>query len=304
VFKAALTEHADLYHFHDPELIPVGLLLKLSGKRVIYDVHENVLEDVLSKDYIPHGLRRLVAGMVQIVERLGAALFDGIVAATETIAKRFAKDRAITVQNFPIPAELITVKAIPYARRPLIAAYLGGITPVRGIKEMVQAMAELPLFLPAKLILIGSFTPPELEHATTQLPGWGRVEFMEWQPREKLADTLSRSRVGLVLYHPVPVHVGAQPNKLFEYMSIGIPVIASNFPLWREIIEECKCGIVVDPLNPKEIANAMLWLFDHPTEAEAMGIRGMEAVNSRYNWSHESKKLVSLYQTLCPTVSH
>jgi glycosyltransferase involved in cell wall biosynthesis len=104
--------------------------------------------------------------------------------------------------------------------------------------------------------------------------------------------------MGLVLFHPAPNYMDAQPHKLFDYMAAGIPIIASDFPLWREIIGAAGCGIVVDPLKPQEIAKAMQWLWEHPVEAKKMGLRGREAATSRYNWDHEGQKLVSLYARL------
>jgi glycosyltransferase involved in cell wall biosynthesis len=101
-----------------------------------------------------------------------------------------------------------------------------------------------------------------------------------------------------VLFHPVPNHVFAQPNKMFEYMSAGIPVIASDFPLWKAIIEGNKCGICVDPLNPDEIADAIEWIAQHPNEAEEMGNNGRRAVETIYNWDIERNKLLAFYQKI------
>jgi len=103
---------------------------------------------------------------------------------------------------------------------------------------------------------------------------------------------------GLVLYHPVPNHTDAQPNKLFEYMSAGIPVISSNFPLWKEIVEGHQCGICVDPLKPDEIAKAIQWILDNPEKAKKMGENGRRAVEEKYNHTVEEKKLLTLYKLL------
>ncbi len=300
VFKAALNEAADVYHFHDPELIPIGVLLKLFGKRVIYDVHEDISQDILSKNYIPAFLRKPVAGIAGFTEHITSKVFDGIVAATPAIAKHFAPSKTVTVQNFPILNDAASSTGRPYCERSFIVTYVGGITRVRGIEEMVRAVAMVPQSMNPKLVLAAEFQPPELEREVKQLPGWDRVDFLGWRSTEEVASILGQARVGLVLFHPIPNHMEAQPHKFFDYMSAGIPLIVSDFPLWREIVQGVGCGILVDPLNPTAIAEAIKWLFEHPEEAERMGRRGKEAATSRFNWEKEAAKLIGLYQELQP----
>lgn len=298
VYKAAVAENADIYHFHDPELIPVGIMLKLKGKKVIYDVHEDVPKQILTKYWIPSFLRRTASASASLFEKIGSKFFDGIVAATPTIADKFPLDKTAAVQNFPMLNELVTPDATPYLNRPNNIVYVGGITALRGIREMVQAVELLPETLEARLCLAGAFSPAELYDEICAMPGWGRVEFLGWQSREQVAALLGRVRAGLVLFHPAPNHCDAQPNKLFEYMSAGVPVIASDFPLWRKIVEGAGCGLVADPLDPHAIASAIEWLLTHPDEAEAMGKRGQGAVRKLYNWDHEAKALINFYERL------
>ncbi|MDN5332056.1 MAG: hypothetical protein PWP45_1281 [Tepidanaerobacteraceae bacterium] len=298
VYKYALSLNADIYHFHDPELIPIGLLLKARGKKVIYDVHEDVPKQILNKYWIPAYLRKIVSELTALLEKISANVFDGIVAATPSIAKRFPDKKTVVVQNFPIINELVSEKHIEYGQRPNNIVYIGGIAEIRGIKEMVQAVEFLPDYLNAKLVLAGNFTPPSLEEKIKNLSGWKYVEFKGWVSRREASYLLGSARVGLVLFHPVPNHIEAQPNKLFEYMSAGIPVVASDFPLWREIIKDADCGILVDPLNPEAIADAIKWLLEHPKDAEEMGRKGREAIIKKYNWESEAKKLIIFYEKL------
>jgi len=298
VYRAALAEDAKVYHFHDPELIPVGFLLKQRGKKIVYDVHEDVPKDVLSKYYLPRPFRRSIAMLAAAVETLGATIFDAVVTAIPAIARRFPPRKTVVIQNFPMIDELFDAEAYPYVERPPHVAYVGGIAEIRGAREMVRAMSFLPTSLDAQLVMAGSFSPPELEKQLGHVPGWERTQYIGWLTRNEVAHLLGRVRGGLVLFHPEANNVEAQPTKLFEYMSAGIPVVASDFPLWREIVDGAGCGLLVNPLSPQAIADAVRWLLEHPGEAEAMGRRGRDAVLSRYNWGLEKTKMLQLYDDL------
>ncbi|MDA0835879.1 MAG: glycosyltransferase family 4 protein [Planctomycetota bacterium] len=296
--KRALALKADLYHFHDPEMMPTAVLLKLFGRRVIYDVHEDLPRQILTKHWIPRRLRGVVSRCAEIIENVGVRCYDGVVAATPKIASRFPVHKTSLVQNFPILGELAMPQTVPYAQRPWRIAYIGGMTAPRGLREVIAALAKLPDELPIRADLVGGFTPAAFEEELRAQPGWSRVDFGGFQPRSRVAEILSQARAGLVTFLPVPNHTEAQPNKLFEYMSAGIPVIASHFPLWREIVESANCGIVVDPANPDDIARAITWIFDHPREAAEMGARGQAAVQNRYHWGREAVTLLETYERL------
>jgi glycosyltransferase involved in cell wall biosynthesis len=295
----ALRVWAHVYHFHDPELIPIGILLRTLGKRVIYDVHEEVPADMLDKEYLPRWSRALLARIVDVGERFAARGFSGIVAATPAIARRFPLAHRVVVQNFPLPSQLAPADGPPYASRAPVAAYVGLINELRGAVEMVHAVGALAARHRVRLVLAGRFAPPALEAQVRALPGWRQVDYRGVLPRAGVGQMLAEARLGLVLFHPRPNHIEAQPNKLFEYMAAGLPVVTSRFPLWQEIVEGTQCGLVVDPLDPQAIAAAMRWLLEHPVEAEAMGARGREAVRERFTWVREEATLLDCYARMC-----
>ncbi len=292
----ALRRDAALYHFHDPELIPLGLELRARGKHVIYDVHENLPEAILSKPYLPTGSRIPIAAGAWVAERVMAAAASAIVTATPAISRRFPAAKTIPVQNYPLLNELESPASRPFRERDRTVVYAGGISAKRSVFEMVQAMSLIET--EAQLVMAGRFDRAATEQDVQEVPGWDRVRFLGWQPRSALPGLLENARAGIVLFHPEPNHVEAMPNKLFEYMSAGLPVIASDFPLWRQIVEGAGCGMLVDPQDARAIAGAIEWMLTHPDEAEAMGRRGREAVVNTYNWDREAEKLIQLYQRL------
>jgi glycosyltransferase involved in cell wall biosynthesis len=300
LFKTALKLDADIYHFHDPELMPIGGMLKVLGKRVIYDVHEDYSGAMEGKKWIPRSLRAAAASAVTGGEIAFSSVYDRVIAATPRIALKFPRRKTRVVQNFPWTNELYRSNAPKYPEREPIAAYVGAISNFRGLREMSQAVALTAKELPVRLVTAGKvFAGAEAESAE-QTTG-GLVEHLGLLNRNQVADLLARARVGLMLLHPLQNYVAAQPTKLFEYMSAGIPVIASDFPLSRQLVESCGCGLLVDPLDPVAIATALVWLLQHPSEAEQMGRNGQRAVTERFNWESESERLIGAYTELQST---
>jgi glycosyltransferase involved in cell wall biosynthesis len=286
-FSQVRSLRPDFIHFHDPELLPVGLALRALGHRVIYDVHEDISATIRTKQWLPFGTRHAIAFVADLFERAGSATFHRIIAATPHIASRFGAKTTL-VQNFPMKGELVaTVKS---ERKPVFA-YVGGVTVERGYHQMAEAIRLLSESENrADIHVAGKFVPPSLgQQVGTSVVVRGQLS------RPEVAQLLSEATAGLVLFQPHPNHVFAQPNKLFEYMSAGLPVIASHFPLWREIVEGTGCGICVDPEKPADIAAAMRWMLQHRNEAEEMGKKGAAAVDKTYNWDREVPALLSVY---------
>lgn len=299
VFRKALALNADLYHFHDPELTPVGLLLKLRGKRVIYDIHEDYSSWLTFNESIPSPIRKPVARLYAAFEKLVARKLDVLVTVTPGIRDHFAlfNPNTFMVRNFPLSGEFDSEgEEIAWESREDAVCYIGGITPKRGLAEMLRAVDILRAIRPVKLLLGGDLSPASQEIINGLSPEMAEhVEYLGFVSRSRMRTVLRRSKVGLLILHPERTLLLSYPTKLFEYMSASIPVVCSDFPILCELDKGIDSCIHVDPLDPKAIADAILWLLEHPGEAEAMGRRGREAVREKYSWEAEEETLLSIY---------
>lgn len=295
---AARELDADVYHFHDPELMFAGAALRRAGKRVVYDVHEDYAGEMLSKEWIASPLRPLVGRATGFVEQFFSRRFDLVVTATPTIARLFPPQKTVVVQNYPAREELVSREARPFSDREAAVAYVGDLTTGRGAREMVEAIGLVNPALAARLYIAGPVSTQHLDRDLEALPGFARTTMLGWIGRDEVRNLLARVRAGLVLFHPLPNHLRAQPNKLFEYMAAGIPVIGSDFPLWRELVGATAAGVLVDPMDTQAIAAAITRVLTNPADAEAMGRNGRAAVESEYNWENQAARLVEAYRAL------
>lgn len=309
-FRLALRQRADVYHFHDPELLPWGVLLKLFTRaKIIYDVHENVPKQILNKEWLPRWSRRLTALVYMLAERGTLPFVDKIVIAEDSYIKNYpGRENVISIRNYPsFPRFAITIAKTQLERESskiYNVVYVGGVTKLRGALELVEALKILKEsgYQTIALTLIGPVTPlnldRELQHLIRQYGLTENVHILGPVPHEEVFGILAQSHVGVAILHPDPNYVESLPIKLFEYMAAGLPVVASNFPLWREIVEGNACGLCVNPLDPKAIAEAIEYLLTHPEEARRMGQNGRQAVEEKYNWEKEAQKLLALYEEL------
>lgn len=298
VLAKAVRMPAKVYHLHDPELIPAGLVLRLLGRKVVFDAHEDLSSQVASKSYLPVPLRGPVRLVAWVLEEAVGRCFSAIVAATPRIAARFPPGKTWLVQNFPLPGELVTPERRPFRDRPNWATYIGGITEIRGLREIHAALRHLEDLPDLRLRMAGEPASQAFLDELASLPGGRKADYLGLLDRPEVARLLGASRCGLVLFLPLPNHTESQPNKLFEYMSAGVPIVASDFPHWRELLEPIGCAILVPPTDPERIADAIRGLVQDPERAEAMGERGRAAVAGKYNWETERTTLLGLYSRL------
>jgi glycosyltransferase involved in cell wall biosynthesis len=292
VFEKSLEIDADIYHFHDPELIPMGLKLKKFGKKVIYDVHEDVPRDILKKYYLNKFSRPILSKLIEIYEHYAAKKFDYIITATPYIRDRFKRSNrnTIDINNFPLLNEFYSIN--PQVKRENAVCYIGCISIDRGILEIIKSLE----YVDTTLHLAGEFETEELKNLVMQLPAWKKVKYYGYANREKVKEIFMRVSIGIVTLLPDSSNIYSMPTKLFEYMSASLSVIASNFPLWKEIVEKNNCGICVNPTKPEEIAKAIKYLITYSNRAKEMGENGRKVILQKYNWERESEKLLEVYK--------
>lgn len=296
ILKAAIDSKASIVHFHDPELLFVGLILRALGRSVIYDVHENYKESIRIRHWIPRPLRSIVASVFDLFERFATRLMTANVAATPAIARRLPSNNTVVVQNFPVVEEFRSIGLDDYEQRAPNLAYVGAFSRERGIMELVRSLPMIVAVEPrARLVLAGSFDDRELERQVRSEDGWAYVDYRGWLKRREVVALLAAARIGVVALYPVGNYIEAYPVKLFEYMAAGLPVIASDFPLNRQLVTGHSCGVLVNPHSHEEIAAAAIRLLTDPTSARRHGIAGRNAVVNEFSWDNEQRKLLALY---------
>jgi len=285
----------DIFHFHDPELIPVGWLAKLGGKKVIYDIHEDYPEQILSKRWIHRLLRAPLSKVFSWFENFFAKRLGFLITAGPLLKERFKKINLSTevIGNYPLSHELSP--QTDWGGKKNEICFVGVISRIRGLVEILQALEKVN---GVTLNLVGSFYSQEFRQELISSEGWSKVRDWGWSERERVGEIMGLSKIGMVTFLPYPNHLDLRSNKMFEYMSAGLPVIASNFKTWRQVIEENDCGLCVNPENPDEIAEAINYLLQHDDIARKMGANGRRAVETVFNWENEEKKLFKIYQSI------
>ncbi|WP_125152723.1 glycosyltransferase family 4 protein [Clostridium rectalis] len=294
-FKRAVEINADIYHFHDPELIPVGLKLKKLGKKVIYDVHEDVPKQILTKEWLKNDfVRKLVSNMFNRYEKKSSKKFDKIVCVSEEIAKNFNTNKTVIVRNFPIISDIDSIKAVDVEKEKPIVIYAGGLTKIRGIKEIIDALEFLKGEV--QLWLLGKWENKYYEEECMKSKGWEYVKYFGLIPQKQAYSYMKQSDIGIVNFWPVENHVTALPNKPFEYMACELPMIMSNFEYWNSVFKGCFLG--TDPKNPEDIAKTIEKLLKDKELMKELGQNGRKFVLEKYSWESEGKVLINAYKEL------
>jgi glycosyltransferase involved in cell wall biosynthesis len=290
-------QRASLYHFQDPELLPVALALKLIfRKRMVYDAYEDFPSMAANSRSIPRFLRPVAAKIVAAIENLAARSFDGVMTADPFTLRRFAhrgKSKKLVFYNFPnldfFPPPRPRVKCFDLV-------YRGGLSDRAGTFLLLEALRLLALRSKGpRLLLLGYFDDAAAEIALRErirtLELESSVEIRGRLAHEDMADALSEASIGICPLQPVPKFQLNIPVKVFEYWACGLPVVASDLPPIRPFFRNSHAGILFCPESAADLAQSISWLLDRPDEAARMGAHGRQLVARRFNNGLEVHKL-------------
>lgn len=294
VVKIAKKEKADVYHIHDPELLIAGVLLRFSGFKVIYDVHENNPASLLSKPYIKRKfMSKLISWIFDKFELAASSMMSAIVTATDDIAERFLSFKPIVLRNLPIAPDFSNLQPINEPKHQPVVIFVGGMTEIRGIKELITAFEEIE---GVSLWLLGKFGSIEFEAECKKLKGWEKVKYLGIVSPQEIYSYIKIADIGIVTYLPFPNHVTALPTKPFEYMAGGLPMLMSNFDYWQKVFGEI--GTFVDPTDSKQIANSIKEMLSNPERLDQISKKSIELIETEYSWNKERLRLFELYNRL------
>lgn len=293
--KKALKIKADIYHIHDPELIIMAVILRLLGKKVVYDVHENVPMQILSKDYLGNVfVRKIVSKLFNVFEKFNSRFMTAIVAARPDISERFSEKKVTVVRNLPVLTSIDKIKPVDEDVKKETVIYAGMLTEIRGIKELIEAVGYLEGEV--ELWLFGKWDDSAFHNKCKKLHGYKYVKEMGFIPQDDVYAYMKKASIGVVNFWPVPNHIRTLPNKPFEYMACSIPMVMSDFKYWKDIFNGCY--LPVNPKDPKEICQSIKYLIENKESAKRIGLKGRELVESEYSWEAEKNKLFKLYRDI------
>lgn len=296
-YQKAKDINAEIYHIHDIELLYIGAALKKKGVKVIYDAHEDTPMQILDKGWIPPILRKFISKIIHIYELHYSKKMDLVITVTPLIEQKFKRHEIKTglISNFPV---LNNKKVTPYEERKHNICFTGGISPQWMHENILAALENIDN---VEYVLAGSASPDYINKLKSKT-AWEKVNYLGFVSHQRVWEIMQASGVGMALNDYVAnvgYHEGSLGNtKLFEYMYAGLPVIATDFRIWKEIVEKNNCGFCVSPQNINQISNAISALLLNPTLAKTMGENGRKVIEKYYNWTIEEKKLLKFYDDL------
>lgn len=300
----ALRERADIYHLHNPDTVPVGFFLKLCGRKVIYDTHEDFIARIPTKVWIPKALRRPLAALVDLLERAAAKVFDGVIVTQPQQVAKFGG--ALLIENYPVTSPEMFASVMRKADAidagdpdELRLFYCGEINPERGLFVMLELLEELNKRKKTRLWMTGTDHGDRWLEQARAHPAWRHVDYFGYLgEQEEVFACMACADFGLALFSNAGDLARISSNKIFEYQTFGTPFVATSFPERRRQFEGCEGGLWVETDNPAAIAERILEVCDDREKMRHMMRAGRQFVLEKRNWAQEEARLLEFYRRL------
>lgn len=296
IYKKAKRINADIYHFHDPDFLPYAVKLHKSGKKVIYDVHEDYPLNILGKQWIPFFLRKMVSKLYTVIENKSLKYIDAVVTVTPQIVKRYTQrvSTVVMVTNYPILYKNTVIHKVEKSNR---FCFAGTIEHLRRIDNIIDAISDIDI----RFDLAGSISS-KFYDVLTKSKGWSKVTFYGEISYKQVLDLYNKALFGIILEGYHPINYGREGSlgvtKLFEFMRAGLPIICGDHSIHKKIIEKYKCGICINPDSKKALIDAINFMINNKNRAREMGLNGHRAYLEHFNWSTQEIKLIELYKKI------
>lgn len=296
LFKIAREVDADIYHFHDPDLLPMMSKMRRRGKKVVFDSHENIPKQILSKGWLPSPIRKITAWIYEKYEILTVARSHALISVTPAIVERFRKfqENSYLVTNYPIMSA--TVEIAREQRRAI--GFAGGIGDLYNhltILDALESVDDVVYHLAGRADSLDYIAQIKKHRSSAKVKYWGQLS-----PFDVYKLVYDNVAVGMCLHSAIQAEGMGSLGvvKLFEMMERGLPIVCSNYPIWEEINDKYDFGICVDPKDAVAVGDAITFLLDNPERARQMGENGRRAVEVEFNWSKQEKVLLGAYASI------
>jgi len=293
LFNKALEVNADIFHLHDPDLIPIGMKLKKMGKMVIFDSHEDIPSQIMEKEYIPYFIRGQVSRLYSVYEKYCLKKFDALISVTPKVVDRLKIYNSSTymITNYPIIEETNTIKD----KNTQNICFAGVINEDWQHENILKAISEIEGI---RYILAGQGSDIYMTKLKS-MNSWDKVDYRGKISKEEVKEIYKKSSIGIALHYSYQMSgEGSLGNtKMFEFMEAGLPVICSDYKLWKQITDKYNCGIAINPNDINKIQQSIEYLVNNSNIAFEMGQNGRKAVIEEYNWNTQEKILLDLYDS-------
>lgn len=300
--KEILKQKPTIVHLHNPDTLLIGFILKLLNKKVVYDTHEDFSERILVREWIPPGLRNIISKVITNLEKKASQKFDRVIVTQQEILSRMDK-RAVVINNAPLIKEEIVTdaeersKSITYEKKPdYRLIYIGGISKIRGIKELIKSLELVNKKINVRLTLIGYESDDVLDEVRGY-DSWKYVDYFGFLKQEDAFAHLVKADIGMATILDRGDHSKTSANKIYEYLLFNKYIICTNFKKWQDELSHLNNCSFVNPENIEELANEIVNVCTNKFGKEDF-LNGKQYILEKCNWNIEEKKLLEIYHNL------